>query len=258
VKNAEQKMRVSLADADAKAIQGENQAQALVAASQAQLLVKKAEAYEIGEKRKREAEAAVLEAQNRALAKAAVADAERREAEQRAEVEAPAKAQKARVIVEAEAEAEKRRIEAEGEAAAIFAKLDAEARGQFEILAKKGEGLKQIIEACGGAKEAFQMLMLEHLDNLAEASAKAISNIKFDKIIVWENGGQNGKSNTASFLQNVAGSLPPMMSVLKDIGGVELPESLIKLGGDPTSAAPEVKHPANGVAEKTATAAPPA
>ncbi len=32
------------------------------------------------------------------------------------------------------------------------------------------------------------MLMLEHLDNLAEASAKAISNIKFDKIVVWENG----------------------------------------------------------------------
>ena len=31
--------------------------------------------------------------------------------------------------------------------------------------------------------------MLEHLDNLAEASAKAISNIKFDKVVVWENGG---------------------------------------------------------------------
>ena len=55
------------------------------------------------------------------------------------------------MIVDAEAAAEKRRIEAEGEATAIFAKLEAEARGQYEILAKKGEGLKQIIEACGGA-----------------------------------------------------------------------------------------------------------
>jgi flotillin len=250
VKSAEQKMRVALADADAKAIQGENQAQALVAASQAQLLVKKAEAYEIGEKRKREAEAAVLEAQNRAMAKAATADAERREAEQRAEVEAPAKAQKARIIVEAEAEAEKRRIEAEGQAAAIFAKLDAEARGQYEILAKKGEGLKQIIEACGGAKEAFHMMMLEHLDNLAEASAKAISNIKFDKVIVWENGGQNGKSNTASFLQSIAGSLPPMMNVLKDIGGVELSESLIKL--DTEGISPAAKPTTNGAPEPAA------
>jgi flotillin len=252
IKNAEQKMRIALADAEAKAIQGENTAQAIVAGSNAQLLVKKAEAYEIGEKRKREAEASVLEVQNRAMAKAALAHAERREAEQRAELEAPAKAQKARVIVEAEAEAEKCRIEAEGQASAIFARLDAEARGQFEILAKKGEGLQRIIEACGGAKEAFQLLMLEHLDNLAEASAKAISNIKFDKVIVWENGGTNGKSNTASFLQNVAGSLPPMMNVLKDIGGIEFPESLIKLG---TEGAAAKSDASNGSAEKVKSAA---
>jgi flotillin len=252
VKEAEQKMRIQLADAEAKAIEGENHAQAKVAGSNAQLLVKKAEAYEIGEKRKREAEAAVLEAQNRAMAKAALAEAVRREAEQRAELEAPAKAQKARVIVQAEAEADKRRIEAEGEAAAIFARLDAEARGQYEILAKKGEGLQRIIDACGGSKEAFQMLMLEHLDNLAEASAKAISNIKFDKVIVWENGaGSNGKSSTASFLQNVAGSLPPMMNVLKDIGGVELPESLIKLG---TEGTPAKNEPTNGAADKVPSA----
>jgi len=247
IKKAEQLMRIQLADAEAKAIEGENTAQALMAASNAQLLVKKAEAYEIGEKRKREAEAAVLEAQNRAMAKAALADAERREAEQRAEFEAPAKAQKARIIVEAQAEAEKRRVEAEGQASAIYAKLEAEARGQYEILAKKGEGLKTIIDACGGAKEAFQLLMLEHLDNLAEASAKAISNIKFDKVIVWENGGQNGKSSTASFLQNIAGSLPPMMNVLKDIGGVELPEALIKLGGEGATGKADST---NGAAEK--------
>ncbi len=123
------------------------------------------------------------------MAKAALAEAERVEAEQRAKFEAPAKAQKARILVDAEAEAEKRRLEAQGEAAAIYAKLEAEARGQYEILAKKGEGLKQIVEACGGAQQAFQLMMLEHLDTLAETSAKAISNIKFDKVVVWENGG---------------------------------------------------------------------
>src|SRR5690606_2041266 len=170
-------------------------------------------------------------AQNRAMAKAALAQAERVEAEERAKLEAPAKAQKARILVDAEAEADKRRLEAEGEAAAIYAKLEAEARGQYEILAKKGEGLKQIVEACGGAKEAFQLMMLEHLDKLAESSAKAISNIKFDKIVVWENGGQNGRSSTASFLHNMAGTLPPMMQVMKDIGGIEIPEALAKLSG---------------------------
>lgn len=231
VKDAERKMRVALADANAKAVAGEAAAQAEVSLAQANLQVKQAEAYQLGETRKREAEAAVQEAQNRAQAKAALAQAERVEAERRAAVEAPAKAEKARVIVEAEAEAEKRRIEAEGQAKAIYAKLEAEAKGQYEILAKKADGLRQIIAACGGAPQAFQMLMLEHLDNLAAASAKAISGIKFDKVVVWENGGGNGNgtTNTAHFLQNLARVMPPMMQVMKDVGGVEMPEYVARL-----------------------------
>ena len=30
----------------------------------------------------------------------------------------------------------------------------------------------------------------------------------------------------------MAKTLPPMMQVMRDIGGIELPESLVKLGGD--------------------------
>jgi flotillin len=235
VKDAERQMRIALAGANAKAIAGEAQAQAEVASAQATLQVKQAEAYQLGETRKREAEAAVQEAQNRAMAKAALAQAERVEAERRAAVEAPAKADKAKIIVEAEAEAEKRRIEAEGQAKAIFAKLEAEAKGQYEMLAKKGEGLKRIIMACGGAQQAFQLLMLDHLDNLAQTAAKAISNIKFDKVIVWE-GGANGNgtgTSTSHFLQSMARVLPPMMQVMKDIGGVEMPEYLAKMTSEP-------------------------
>jgi flotillin len=232
IKQAEQAKRIAVADANAKAVDGENIADAKIAQSQATLLVNKAEAYEKGESRKREAEAAVIEIQNRAMAKAALAEAERVEAEQRAKLEAPAKAQKARVVVEAEAEAEKRKLEAQGEASAIFARLEAEARGHYEILAKKGEGLKRIVEACGGAQEAFQLMMLEHLDTLAESSAKAISNIKFDKVVVWENGGANGRSNTADFLHKMAGTLPPMLHVIRDIGGIDIPDSLAKLTGE--------------------------
>ncbi len=254
VKEQEREMRISVADADATAIDGENIAQAKIAASQAELAVRRAEAYQLGEGRKREAEAAVLEVQNNAMAKAAIAEAGRVEAEKRAELEAPAKAQKARVIVNAEAEAERKRIDAMAEADAIFAKLDAEARGQFEILAKKGQGLKEIVSACGGAKEAFQMLMLEHMDNLAEASAKAISNIKFDKIVVWENGaGGDGRSSTADFLSGMAKTLPPMLQVMKDIGGVELPEALIKLTGEDTPETMSVSR--NGGVPKTAAVA---
>jgi len=232
VKDAERGMRIRVADADAGAIDGENLALAKVAHSKAELAVQQAEAYQLGESRKKEAEAAVLEVQNYAMAKAAVADAERVENEQRAQLEAPAKAEKAKMTVDAEAVAAKKRIEAQGEADAIFAKLDAEARGQYEILAKKGQGLQKIVDACGGSKEAFQLLLLEHMDNLAEQSAKAISNIKFDKVVVWEGGAGDGRSSTAGFLNGMAKTLPPMLQVMRDIGGVELPESLVKVQGE--------------------------
>jgi flotillin len=248
VKESEQAMRVAVADANAKAIEGESLAQAMIVAAQATLQVKQAEAFQLGETRKREADAAVQEAQNRAMAKAALAEAERIEAERRAALEAPAKAEKAKMIVDAQAQAEKRRVEAEGEASAIYAKLEAEARGQYEILVKKGEGLKQIIAACGGAEEAYKLLMLEHVDKLAETSAAAIANIKFDKVVVWEGGGASangngtGHSNTAGFIQNMARMMPPMMQVMKDIGGVELPAYLGKMvNGDAVPAEAAVR-----------------
>lgn len=251
VKAAEQEMRIKVAEANAQAITGENLAKAAIADSEAKLKIKEAEAFQVSATRSEQAKAAVLEAKNKALAQAALAEADKVEAERRAAVEAPAKADKAQTIVVAEAEKEKRRIEAEGEAAAIFAKLEAEARGQFEMLAKKAEGLKRIVEACGGADAAFKMLMLEHMDKLAETSAQAISNIKFDKVIVWETGnGQNGKSNTSSFLSNLAQTLPPMMQVMKDVGGVEFPEYFAKITEDSGK-------PATGPAASTPASTPP-
>jgi flotillin len=233
IAEAERDKRVRMADANAKAVSGEAVAQADIAAAQATLAVKKAEAYQLSETKKREAEALVLEAQNKALAKAALAEAEKIEAEQRAALEATAKAEKAKMIVDAEAAAEKVKLAANAEAAATYAKLEAEARGQYEILAKKGEGLRTIIEACGGAQAAFQLLLLEHLDGLAQASAQAISNIKFDKVVVWEGGGNGDGSKTSAFLHDMARVMPPMLQVMKDIGGVEMPEYLAKLSGSP-------------------------
>jgi flotillin len=148
------------------------------------------------------------------------------EAEQRARLEAPAKAEKARTIVEAEAAAERQRIQALAEAGAIFAKLDAQARGEYEVLSKRSEALGQLVEKAGGAREAFQLLMVDQIPVLAESAAKAISNIKFDKVVVWEGGNANGPSGTAGFIQNMAKSMPPMMEVLRTVAGVELPAFL--------------------------------
>jgi flotillin len=147
------------------------------------------------------------------------------------------------VIVEAEAASERRRIEAEGDAKAIFAKLEAEARGNYEILARKAEGLREIVSACGGAQDAFQLLMLEHIETLSATAAQAISNIKFDKVIVWENGGGDGKGATANFLQNMARTLPPVLQIMEDIGGVKMPEYFGKMvepaGADSRTQAPK-------------------
>ena len=242
IKDAERARRVAVAEAEAKAIDGEATSLALVATTRATLQVREAEAYQLSETKKREAEAAVQEAGFRAMARAALADAERVEAEQRAKFEATAKAAKATTIVEAEAEAEKVRIGAEAEARAIYIKLEAEARGQYEIMSKKAEAMKELVAAAGGAKEAFQLMMVEHLDTLAETSAKAISNIKFDKVVVWDSG-QGGKGGASGFLQSMAGTLPPMMNVLRDIAGVELPGYVAKLSdaerpaADPSSGA---------------------
>ncbi len=227
VRDAEREMRVQVASANASAVEGENTAKAAIAATNADLQVQEANAFERGEIRRREAEAAVLEAQYVAQARAAEAMGKKVEAEKRAELESAAKAAKAQTIVDAEAQAQRKRILAEGEAAATFARLDAEARGQYEILAKKGQGLEQIVRSCGGSDAAFRMLMLEHIDHIAETAASAISNIQFDKIVVWDGAGGGGDGEgggTSRFLRNLASSLPPALTMMKEIGGVEMPE----------------------------------
>ena len=232
IKDSERTMRISVASADAEAVAGENLSKAKIADANADLRVKEAAAYREAETAKRQAEASVLEAQYEAQTKAAHALAGKIEQEKRAELEAVAKANKAKVVVDAEAEADRARIAANAEADALFAKLDAQARGEFEALSKKAAGLRELVDGCGGAQQAFQLLMLEHLDKLSENAANAISNIKFDKIVVWDNGKNDGKSGTAGFLQGLAGALPPMLEMMRDVGGVEMPAFLGKLVGD--------------------------
>lgn len=237
IKDAERQMRVRTSEANAMAVEGENLNKARVVHAEAELRIREAEAYQASETRKREADAAVREAQYLAEARAAEAEAKKREAEKRAELESLARAEKAQTIVDAEASAARVTLAAHAEAEAIYAKLEAEARGNFEILAKKGEGLKRIVESCGGAQGAFQMLLLEHIEALSANAAKAISNIKFDKIVVWDGAqGADGKSSTSRFLQSMGGSIPPVLQMMRDIGGVEMPEFFGRILEDPETA----------------------
>ncbi len=51
----------------------------------------------------------------------------------------------------------------------------------------------------------------------------------------------------------MAGTLPPMMQVMKDIGGIEIPESLARLAGEPDKPeAGKAKAQENGEAKSEA------
>jgi flotillin len=84
------------------------------------------------------------------------------------------------------------------------------------------------------------MLLLEHIEQLSKTTATAISNIKFDKVVVWDSGtGSNGTgtSGAAGFIQSLARSLPPMLNIMRDVGGVQMPEYFGKIMGDEAAGA---------------------
>lgn len=233
-KTAEREAAIRTAELDAERVAGENKAAEQMAKSNAELQMAKARAFEVGETKEKQAVAAVAEADARAKARAALAEAERIEQDTRAHHEAPARAMKAKMIVDAEAKAAETRIAAEADAEAAFAKYRAEARGEYEQLARKAEGLGMLVQNCGGPEHAFKLLMLEQLQPLAKESAKAISNIKFDRVVVWDSGSGGGNSGmgdsssaTANFVRNLTGAMPPALDVLKNVGGIEGIEGLM-------------------------------
>jgi len=67
VADADREKRVRMAEANARAVEGENEAEATIATSKAHLKFKQAEAYELGETRVRLAKAAVMEAERLAM-----------------------------------------------------------------------------------------------------------------------------------------------------------------------------------------------
>ena len=72
------------------------------------------------------------------------------------------------------------------------------ADGTESILTKKAAGFRDLIETCGGSAGAQNMLITEQLPNIVREQVNAISNLKIDKVTVWD-GGKNadGKTGTA-------------------------------------------------------------
>jgi flotillin len=217
-KTADANQRIKVQEREASAVQGENTANASIAEYNAQLEVKRAAALQQGEVARFEAQVAIQQALYKA-------EQERLRAEEvvRQEIE------KNKVEIAAEAEAEKVRREARGVADGVLLKYQAEAKGVRELLDSKAAGYKRLVESVGGdAQAAATLLMIEKLEELVARQVEAISNLKIDKITVWDSGGNGDGSSTSNFISNLFKSLPPLQDI-SEMAGFELPEYLGKM-----------------------------
>lgn len=211
--------RVYVQEREAEAVKGENTSQAEIAKSNAELEVQKATALQRAEVAKREAEKAIQ-----------MAEYETRMALLKAEEVAQEEINKTKMEIEAEAVAERARREARGEADSILMHYQAEAEGLQKLLQAKASGYQQLIASCNGdSQAAASLLLIEKLSEIVQAQVAAISNMKIDKITVWDGGSRDGHGNaTADFVSGFIKSLPPLQDVAA-MAGIQLPEYLGKV-----------------------------
>lgn len=225
---AVQDQRVKVAEANSRAVEGENIAKVTIANSDAERRVREAEAEKLAIAAEKVQSAKALEESYSAEQAAENARAERDKASQYADIVVPATIDKQKIEIDAEAEAENIRRIAKGEADAILFKRQAEAQGLYEILTKQAQGLDQIVKAAGNdSKDAVLLLVADKLPELVKTQAEAIKNIKIDKVTVWD-GGQgagNGKTSTANFLSGLYQSVPPLDEMF-NMAGMQLPSYL--------------------------------
>lgn len=224
---AQRDTRVKTSEANAIAIQGENEAKIAIAKSEATRREREAEALRIALASEKVQQAKALEEAYQAEQKAEAARAERERSTQNANIVIPAEIAKQKAVIDAQAEAERIRVQAKGEADAIFAKMEAEAKGLYEILTKQAEGYREVVGAAGGdPTKAFQLLLIEKLPELVKTQVEAVKNIKIDKITVWD-GGNNaeGNTSTANFVSGMMKTVPPLNDLF-NMAGLNLPTYL--------------------------------
>lgn len=219
--------RICTADANAKAVEGENNSKIAIAASDAIRREKEAESARIAIAAEKVQAAKALEEAYKSERDAEIARAEREKATQQANVVVPAQIEKEKAIIDAEAEAEKIRRLAKGEADAIYAKMDAQARGMLEVLSKQADGFNQLVSAAAGdPQKAVLMLIADKLPDLVKTQVEAVKGIKIDKVTVWDgNGTKEGKTATSNFISGMMKSVPPLEELF-NMAGMSLPSYL--------------------------------
>ena len=224
--NALRDQRIQVAQANSKAIEGENRSLGDISQTNATRREIEAESLRRAMTAEKIAAAKALEDAYLAEQVAELARASREKATLEADVIVKSEIEKQRRVIEAEALAEEIRRKAKGEADAIFAKLEAQARGSFEILSKQAEGFKEIVSAAQDNPDAaIKLLIADKLERLVQIQVEAIKNLKFDKITVWDNGSKDGQTSTANFASSLMKSIPPMKDLF-EMTGMELPKYL--------------------------------
>ena len=239
--NAQRDERISVASANATAVDGENQAKAAIAQSDATRREREAEAARRAIAAENVAKAKALEESYTAEKEAEESRAQRELATQKADVLVKAEIDKQRMEIEAEAAAEVARRKAKGEADAILAKMQAQAQGMEDILTKQASGLAEIVKAAGGdPQSAVQLIIADKIEELVKTQVEAIKNVKIDKVTVWDSGaGADGKNSTAGFLSGLMNAIPPLSDTFK-MAGLNLPEYL----GTPVEQPTQLTQPA--------------
>jgi flotillin len=227
--NALKDQRIQVSQANANAVEGENEASIQIANSNAIRREKEAEAERKAVAAEKVSQAKALEEAYSAERLAEIKRAEREEATQKADIIIPAQIDKEKVQIDAEAIAEQTRRHAKGDADAIFMKMEAEGKGLFEILSKQASGFEQLVAAAGNSsRDAVMLLIADKLPELVKTQVEAIKNLKIDKVTVWDtmSSGKDGKSpSTANFLSGMLSALPPMQDLFQS-AGMELPDYL--------------------------------
>jgi flotillin len=231
-KEADAARRVKIADLEASAVEGENISKARVAEYNATLTEKAAEAKRRSEVANAHALKEIIEAEKSSeLARLEKDEIIKKEIAKRKEE------------IEAEADAERIRRIARGEADATLMKYTAEAEGLKKLLEAKANGYREILASTGGdAAAAGTLLLIEKLESLVAKQTEAISNLKIDKITVWENGGAENGGAMSNFVRNFIGTLPPIHELASQVG-IELPHYLGNLSKESLAEKQEGENP---------------
>lgn len=235
----QQEMRIKVAEANSMAEIGEKNAQAeatkgnnladiQIAESESLRRIRIADANKSAEIAEKTAKADAQTQSFNAETKAEEARKERELAARRANEVVQEEIEKEKTVISAQADAARTTTLAKGDSDALTLKYDANADGIKKMMDAKAVGLTQIVAAAGGdVKAAINYLMLDKIENLAQIQANAVKDFKFDKVVVYDGGGDGNSNGAAGFVKNLFNAIPPLNDFMNQ-SGLALPEYLAK------------------------------